>query len=118
MADMRYLKKRREGWAFVHAVPRDLQGRAPFVTKNGKPITKLVQGLGTRDLTAAMAERWVRKAEFDRQIERLRAGEPLTAAEIADEAALAHDTMLFALRSLPRHMVALVPIVDPHSVGD
>src|SRR5262249_36776113 len=61
----------------------------------------VVQGLGTRDLTKAMSERWARKAEFDRQIDRLRLGEPLTADEVNEEAARAYGAMLAALGYVP-----------------
>jgi integrase len=78
MADMRYLKRRRQGLYFVMAVPTAL--RAQY------GAGKVVASLGTRDLTRAQRERWQKKVEYDRLFERLANNVPLSVAEIDAQA--------------------------------
>jgi integrase len=71
MADLRYLKQRRQGWYFRIAVPSDLQDRI----RPGRPMREIVETLGTTDLRKAQSDRWARREHWERHFKRLR-GEP------------------------------------------
>ena len=86
MPDTLYLKQRREGWAFYIAVPRQLQGKPPFVSKAGKPVATIVKGLNTKDIAIAQKLRWPLVNQFKETFERAISGEPLSRAEIDAQA--------------------------------
>lgn len=67
MADLRYLKKRRQTWFFRLTVPPDLKGTL------GK--TEIVETLGTRDLTLAQSLRWDLRATWEDRFAALRGQE-------------------------------------------
>lgn len=81
MADTAYLKRRRAGWYFQVAVPRELRGKEPWVQK---PV--IIKSLGTRDLTTAQKKRWPLLAEYQEAFRRASGDIALTRAEINEEA--------------------------------
>lgn len=74
MADLRYLKRRRQSWYFRIAVPTELQA----VISPGRKLSEIVETLGTRDLTKAQSLRWARRECWEQEFRRLR-GEPIEA---------------------------------------
>jgi integrase len=73
VADTRYLKKRRQGWYFQLAVPRELRAKAGKAT--------ITASLETRDLTVAQERRWAKLVEAQRAL-----------AELAGRKAPANET--------------------------
>jgi integrase len=102
MADERYLKKRRQGWYFVIAVPRELRGNPPWGTK-----AVIVQSLRTRDLSVAQKERWARVTEYTEAFRRAAGDIPLTRAEIDMQARRVYRDTLASLEAKP-------VLGDPH----
>ena len=97
MADQRYLKKRRQGWYFVMAVPLELRGKFPG--KDGKPISKIVLSLGTRDLTLAQKKRWALVDQYTEAFRRAAGDIALTRAEIDEQAKLIYQDTLVRLEA-------------------
>ncbi len=64
VADLRYLKQRRQAWYFRIGVPADLRD------KIGK--VDIVESLQTRDLSVAQTRRWERVAHWTRTFEEMR----------------------------------------------
>jgi integrase len=100
MTDTRYLKKQRfkdaEGkwrdghsWYFVMAIPSALRGKFVSQGRNGKPakpLTKIVEKLGTQSLSEAQEKRWPLVHQWREAFKRTLTGEPLSPAEIDAEA--------------------------------
>jgi len=100
MADIRYLKKQRfkdasgekrdgHSWYFCMAIPSALRGK--FVSqgrngKPGKPLSKIVEKLGTQSLSEAQEKRWPLVHQWRETFKRTLTGEPLSPAEIEAEA--------------------------------
>ncbi|MBB4286754.1 site-specific integrase [Roseospira goensis] len=76
MADLRYLKKRRQTWYFRLTVPPDLRD------KLGK--TEIVESLGTRDLSLAQSRRWDWRATWEDRFDALRGNERQDRAAIRE----------------------------------
>lgn len=91
MADLHYLKKRRQGWYSRVPVPRPLQA-----LMGGK--THLERTLKTRDLTVAQRRRWQHAQDAQEQFERVRrasGGEAsLSPEEIEERAWKAYEAAL------------------------
>jgi integrase len=95
-----YLKKQRfknkqgkwqkgHTWYFVMAVPLALRGKFLSSGRNGepgKPLTKIVKKLGTDSLSEAQKRREPLVAEWRATFRRVASGEPLSPAEVAEEA--------------------------------
>lgn len=87
--DERYLKRRHDGWYFAIAVPRGLRGR--FISQGrdgrpGKPLSKIVLSLHTRDAAEAQKRRWPHFHEWREAFKRAESGVPLSLGEIETEA--------------------------------
>jgi hypothetical protein len=84
------------GYSFVIAVPQALRGK--FKSKStGKPLRKIVEGLGTDSLREAERKAAKRLAHWKSSFARAAAGEPLSLAEIDDEAREYYRTKLARL---------------------
>jgi integrase len=97
MADLRYLKKRHQSWYFALAVPVAVRGK--FVSngrrgRGGKPLTKIVESLGTQSLREAQDRRWPLVHEWRERFKRTMANVPLTIAEIEAEAREIYTSLL------------------------
>lgn len=92
MADLRYLKRRRQGWYFVLTVPKDLRGK--FLSARGKPLSLIVVSLGTRDLSEAQHKRWALRTQYGEAFKRAAVGAPLTLTEIEAQAQEVYTTTL------------------------
>ena len=83
MADTRYLKKRRQGWYFQLAVPRELRAKAGKAT--------VIVSLETRDLTLAQERRWGELTKAKDAFARLAGRMAPTSESLAPEALVAID---------------------------
>src|SRR5262249_57570537 len=75
--DLRYMKSGRgagTNWFFVYNIPPELRGLPQFMTRNGKPMTKITESLGTTDYSEARMRRDERIVYSNRQFRMLRAG--------------------------------------------
>jgi hypothetical protein len=75
--DLRYMKLGRGSgstWFFVYSIPRELRGFPQFTTRNGKPMTKITESLGTTDREKACEARDQRVIYWKRQFRMLRDG--------------------------------------------
>jgi integrase len=111
MADTRYLKKRRQGWYFQLAIPRELRGKPPWGNKS-----IIIKSLETRDLSVAQKARHHHVAEFQEAFRRAAGDIPLTRAEINEQAWLVYQQ---TLKSLEAHKVTATPEDDesPEEAG-
>jgi integrase len=90
--DEPYLLRRGLGFAFQIAVPLPLRGR--FHSATGKPLAKIVEGLGTDSLAEARKRRDARLAEWRLRFERAAKSVPLTLVEIEEAALEFYQTQL------------------------
>jgi hypothetical protein len=102
MADTRYLKRQHQSWYFCMAIPNGL--RAKFVSQGrqgrpGKPLSKIVETLGTQSLAQAQEARWPLVHEWRDKFKRALSGEPLTTSEIEAEAREVYTTTLQRLEA-------------------
>jgi integrase len=75
--DYRYMKLGRgvgSTWFFVYSIPPELRGLPQFQTRNGKPMTKITESLGTTDREKAFEARDERVKHWRRQFRMLREG--------------------------------------------
>jgi len=75
--DLRHMKSGRgagTNWFFVYTIPRELRGQPRFMTRNGKPMTKITESLGTADPHEARLRRDERVVYWNRQFRMLRDG--------------------------------------------
>src|SRR5262249_5403294 len=75
--DLRYMKSGRgagTNWFFVYSIPPELRGLPQFMTRNGKPMTKITESLGTADPHEARMRRDERIVYWNRQFRMLRDG--------------------------------------------
>ena len=75
--DLRYMKQGRgagTNWFFVYRIPPELRGLPQFTTRNGKPMDKIVESLGTTDSEKVREVRNQRQGHWDRQFRMLRDG--------------------------------------------
>ena len=75
--DLRYMKSGRgagTNWFFVYRIPRGLLGHPRFMTRNGKPMDKIVESLGTDDPGEACRRRDEKVVYWNRQFRMLRDG--------------------------------------------
>src|SRR5215470_10705204 len=75
--DLRYMKQGRgagTNWFFVYRIPPELRGLPQFMTRNGKPMDKIVESLGTDESEKACARRDERVVYWKRQFRMLRDG--------------------------------------------
>jgi integrase len=110
MAKAKYLtrQKGKRGYSFTIAIPRSLWDR--FLSKSsGKPLRKIVEGLGTDSLREAEAKAVQRLAHWKARFERAEQATPLSLREI-DE--LAQDAYRATLEHLERFPVAVEPQRD------
>ena len=119
--DLRYLKRRRNGFYFHMAIPQDLRGRFTSEGRRGKhgrrhpgqALTKVVVSLHTQSLHEAQQRRWPLVHEWREKFERARTGAPLTLAEID---AVAHETYAAVLAVMEaeakKHLVRNVLITN------
>jgi len=61
-------------WFFVYNIPPELRGLPQFMTRNGKPMTKITESLGTTDYSEARMRRDERIVYWNRQFRMLRDG--------------------------------------------
>lgn len=97
MADLRYLKQRHRTWYFALAVPVAVRGKFLSSGRNGhggKPLTKIVESLGTQSLKEAQDRRWILVHEWRERFKRTLADVPLTVAEIEFEAREIYTSLL------------------------
>jgi len=87
MADVRYLKQRRQGWYFQLRVPADIAPR-------WKGANPLVVSLKTRDLSKAQVDRWPLVAHYVARFEVLRGTRQWTPEEIEKHAESAFNAAL------------------------
>jgi integrase len=75
--DLRYMKSGRgagTNWFFVYNIPPELRGHPQFMTRRGKPMTKVTESLGTADPHEARIRRDERIVYWNRQFRMLRDG--------------------------------------------
>jgi integrase len=101
VADTRYLKKRRQGWYFQLAIPRNLRGEQPW---GEKPV--IIKSLHTADLVVAQRKRWTLLEEYQEAFARAAGDIPLTKAEINQQAWVVYQDMLRDLEAKP-------PVMEP-----
>lgn len=75
---------RGKGYAFRIAVPKDLRGR--FKSPRGKPLKRIIEGLGTDSVKEAEAKATKRRAHWLAVFERAAQQSPLSLGEIQAEA--------------------------------
>ena len=119
--DLRYLKRRRNGFYFHMAIPQDLRGRFTSEGRRsthgrrnpGQALTKVVVSLHTQSLHEAQERRWPHVQQWREKFERARTGAPLTLAEID---AVAHETYAAVLAVMEaeakKHLVRNVLITN------
>src|SRR5262249_40157773 len=61
-------------WFFVLNIPPELRGLPQFMTRNGKPMTKITESLGTADPHEARMRRDERIVYWNRQFRMMRDG--------------------------------------------
>lgn len=99
MADTRYLKKRRQGWYFRIAVPRDL--REAFQKDD------IVVSLNTRDLTLAQEKRWGLVSQYHEEFRQARAALSRSATDGPDPREIFKKTLEDARRGAYRTNIGL-----------
>src|SRR5262245_59344713 len=75
--NLRYMKSGRgagTNWFFVYRIPPELRGHPRFMTRNGKPMDKVVESLGTDDPGEACRRRDEKVLYWNRQFRMLRDG--------------------------------------------
>src|SRR5262245_7012374 len=75
--DLRYMTLGRGAgstWFFVYNIPAELRGRSLFMTRNGRPMTKITESLRTSDADTARERRHQRLVDWDRQFRMMREG--------------------------------------------
>jgi len=75
--DLRYMKSGRgvgTNWFFVYRIPPDLRGHSRFMTRNGKPMDKIVESLGTDASEEACRRRDEKVIYWNRQFRMMRDG--------------------------------------------
>ena len=104
-SDTRYLKRQFQTWYFAMAIPRPLRGRFVSQGRNGKPgrpLTRIVESLGTQSLKEAQEKRWPLVHEWREKFKRANAGVPLTLAEIDALARECYSAELASLDSMAK----------------